>query len=67
MDVRIEAAAMAADVEIVTPVVQGVASVFLVISAFGRVASFSCPSLGSHSISAVAPDLNFKEELANAA
>lgn len=67
MDVRIEAAPMAADAKITTPVVQVVASVLQTILALGQVVSFSRPSIGGCSLSAVSPDHNFKEELANAA
>lgn len=68
MDVRIEAAPMAADARMATPSVKmNVVSVNFVTAAPSRVASFSCPSISGHSISAVAPDHNFKEELAKAA
>lgn len=61
MDVRIEAAPMAAEAEIpsvvVTAEVVGLPDkVILVVS---QVASFSCPSIAGHSLSAVAPDHNF--------
>lgn len=59
MDVRIEAAPMAAQVEVVTPVVIASVNLKALSQMPERVASFSCPSLGSHSISAVAPDHNF--------
>lgn len=59
---------MAAHAEVVTAVVKTVVVIaHQALSLVERAASFSCPSMGSHSISAVAPDHNFKEELANAA
>jgi hypothetical protein len=70
MDVRIEAAPMTAEATVVTPTLEvfEMASVNLKALSTQRVASFSCPTLGSHSISAVAPDKTFiKEDLAHAA
>lgn len=69
MDVKIEAAPMAAEATVIAPTViaQKVVTVPQVISLVKRVASSSCPSMGSHSISAVAPDTNFTGGLAKAA
>lgn len=69
MDVRIEAAPMAAEATAVTPsLVVTVGFKALSKHIAERVASFSCPSMGSHSISAVAPDhTNFRKELPEAA
>ena len=66
MDVRIEAAPMAAEAQLIaaTVIAVVVATVNYVTSLVRRVASFSCPTLGSHSLSAVAPDYYFKEGLA---
>ena len=60
MDMRYEAAPMAAEVEVVQAVVTTVVTIIRkVIMALSQVASFSCPTLGSHSLSAVAPDNYF--------
>lgn len=57
MSVTIEAAPMAANVEMVKAVITVlVAIVYKALSLLERVASIACPSLGSHSLSAVAPD-----------
>ena len=57
MDMRYEAAPMAAEVEVVQAVVTTVvATIRKVASLIRRVASFSCPSIAGHSLSAVAPD-----------
>lgn len=60
---------MAADALLVTPSVTTVVvpTVNKVTMPTRRVASVPCPSLGSHSISAVAPDTNLKEGTALAA
>lgn len=69
MDMRIEAAAMVAEAEMSQRVVVKTVNVEreLTFSAPSAVVSFSCPSISGHSISAVAPDHIFKEELAKAA
>lgn len=70
MDVKIEAAPMVAEAEIVEPVVtttEVVNAPDIQANCTPAVASSSCPSMGSHSISAVAPDTYFRKELANAA
>lgn len=60
MDMRYEAAPMAADVELIEAVIRIVTIILnKALSLVRRVASFSCPTLGSHSLSAVAPDTNF--------
>lgn len=60
MDVRIEAAAMAANVVMIEAIVKVVRIIrSKVISLIERVASFSCPSIAGTSISAVSPDYNF--------
>jgi hypothetical protein len=71
MDVTIEAEPMTASAEIIEPVVT-IEVVVVSVKAFslqaGSTASIACPSLGSHSISAVAPDhILTKEYLAHAA
>lgn len=65
MDVRIEAAPMAAGAEMTPVVVITTAPSQRVLALSSQVASFSCPSISGHSLSAVAPDSNFEmEELA---
>ena len=67
MDVRIEAAPMAAETAMVTATVKTVVILCPVTSLTKRVASFSCPSIGGTSISAVSPDHNYLGGLAAAA
>lgn len=57
---------MAADAEMVQAVVIAVVLTIVhqVIALVERVASIARPSLGSHSLSAVAPDNNLRKELA---
>ncbi len=67
MDVRIEAAPMEAGAEMVeaTVVAIKVDTPKVILALSSRVASFSCPSVSGHSISAVAPDAYYEmEELA---
>jgi hypothetical protein len=60
MDVRIEAAPMAADVSLLRAAVTAFKkAIHKALSLIEAVASFSCPSIGGTSISAVAPDTNF--------
>lgn len=57
MDVRIEAAPLAADVVMVEAVIKTVVTIVRkVTSLVKRVASFSCLSLGGTSLSAISPD-----------
>ena len=60
MDVKIEAAPMAAEARVAAVVIE-ITPVALprVTVALSAVASSSCPSISGHSISAVAPDHNF--------
>lgn len=69
MDVRVEATPFVADVVMVKVSV----IVFLnprttmsLLSLVERVASLACPTMGSHSLSAVAPDTIFRRGLASA-
>jgi hypothetical protein len=67
MDVRIEAVSMTADVEMTKAIVRAIVQWFTkALTRVALVASFSCPTLGSHSLSAVAPDNYFGKELAAA-
>lgn len=60
MDVLIEASPMEASVEMVEPVVSvTVTPILFVLSPTPRLVSITPPTLGSHSISAVAPDAYF--------
>lgn len=62
MSMTIEAAPMAAEVEMVDAVIAVVITIIhKALSLIERVASIACPSLGSHSLSAVAPNSNFNE------
>ena len=57
MDMRYEAAPMVAQVALLETVVRTIEKVIYHVTALiARVASFSCPSIAGHSISAVAPD-----------
>lgn len=57
MDVRIEATAITVTVSLASAVVKAVTKVyFKALSQIESVASFSCPSLGGTSLSAVSPD-----------
>lgn len=68
MDVKIEAAPMAAEVEITRVTVKVTAALIHKAVLPKAVASSSCPSISGHSISAVAPDHNtYLGGLANAA
>lgn len=57
MDVKIEAACMAADAEMTNTIVRAIAVIInKVIALITQVASSSCLSIGGTSISAVSPD-----------
>lgn len=70
MDVRIEATAMVANAVLVTAEVHAFSAGWLTMAIAlisEQVASFSCPSLGGVSLSAVSPDLNFMKGTSAAA
>lgn len=65
MDVLIEAAPAVAKVQMIEPVVTTTRNIyFQTLSLTEAVVSIARPSLGSHSLSAVAPDANLRKELA---
>lgn len=65
MDMTFEAASMAANAEMTSVTVKTVTRWVTMAKALtALVASVSCPTLGSHSLSAVAPDNIFGKELA---
>lgn len=61
MDVRIEAASMAAGAEMpaVVIIAQKVKTPQVILVLSNQVASFSCPSIAGSSLSAVSPDYDF--------
>lgn len=67
MDMRIEAAPMEASAEMqeVNLAVKRIATSDAIVGV-ALVASFSCPSVSGHSLSAVAPDHDFERRLAKA-
>lgn len=62
MEMTIEAAPMAAEAQMVEAVITVIITIVQkAIALVTRVASIACPSLGSHSLSAVAPDTHFND------